>query len=352
MQPLGTDLYPPENTPAPADGQTSACRRAQVRPVGAHTGRKATPRTRHTKTLPPPKRTYGRCQWLHNIAEKTYLCTPMATLLHPKSDGGKKRPQNRNAMTLSKNKQKYIRGLELKKNRRAEGVFLAEGPKLVEDLMGHYTCRCLVATPEWLATHRTATADDIVEVTAEELQRASLQKSPQDVLAVFAQPNEKPALDTPARQLCLALDGVQDPGNLGTIVRIADWFGIERIFCSSDTADVFSPKAVQATMGSIARVRVHYVDSLEMLVQSLPEGTPVCGTFLDGDNLYSNRLPRQGLLVMGNEGKGIGQAVGRLCTHRLRIPNYPAGRETSDSLNVAIATAVVCAEFRRQAAGY
>ncbi|EKC70747.1 tRNA/rRNA methyltransferase, partial [human gut metagenome] len=141
-------------------------------------------------------------------------------------------------------------------------------------------------------------------------------------------------------------DGVQDPGNLGTIIRIADWFGITHIYCSQDTADVYNPKVVQATMGSIARVKVEYGDLLG-LVESLPADVPVYGTLLDGDNIYQQKLENRGLIVMGNEGKGISPALAKKVNHKLLIPNFPEGRATADSLNVAIATAITCSEFRR-----
>lgn len=254
-------------------------------------------------------------------------------------------------MTLSKNKIKYIRSLELKKNRKAEGVFLAEGHKLVGDLLGHFPCRFLAATDEWLASEenrRKASADEIAEVSGEELSRASLLKTPQQVLAVFEQPDYPTEPSVIGQSLCLALDDVQDPGNLGTIVRLADWFGIEHIFCSLRTADIYNPKAIQATMGGIAHVKLHYT-SLPELIESLDKDTPVYGTFLDGKNMYKETLSDHGLIVMGNEGNGISPEVRNLINRRLYIPNYPVGRETAESLNVAIATAIVCAEFRRQA---
>ena len=147
--------------------------------------------------------------------------------------------------------------------------------------------------------------------------------------------------------LALALDGVQDPGNLGTIIRLADWFGIERIFCSPDTADCWNPKVVQATMGSIARVQLVYGDLLPLLASA---DVPVYGTLLDGDDLYTQELPveRGGIVVMGNEGNGLSDAVRRLVTHRLFIPCYHQGPDGPESLNVAIATAIVCAELRRR----
>lgn len=155
--------------------------------------------------------------------------------------------------------------------------------------------------------------------------------------------------DIARHSLCLALDDVQDPGNLGTIIRLADWFGIEDIICSQNTVDVYNPKTVQATMGGIARVRVHYT-SLPDFIRSQGKEIPVFGTFLDGQNMYEQPLSANGLIVMGNEGNGIGKEVEALINRKLYIPNYPQGQETSESLNVAIATAVICAEFRRQAA--
>lgn len=251
-------------------------------------------------------------------------------------------------VALSKNKSKYIRSLELKKIRKEERVFLAEGPKLVGDLLGHFPCHFLAATSEWLAEHPTVAADEVAEATAEELSRASLLKTPQQVLALFEQPQFSYDAETVRRSLCLALDDVQDPGNLGTIIRLADWFGIEHIFCSPNTVDVYNPKTVQATMGGIARVKVHYTP-LPDLIRSLGD-IPVYGTFLDGKNMYEQSLSTHGLIVMGNEGNGIGREVEALINRKLYIPSYPQERETSESLNVAIATAVVCAEFRRQAA--
>ena len=152
-------------------------------------------------------------------------------------------------MALSKNRIKYIRSLELKKNRKADKVFLAEGPKLVGDLLGHFRCHFLIATAEWLSAHRQLPVEDITEVSEKELSCASLLKTPQQVLAVFEQPDEVMDASVVAHSLCLALDDVQDPGNLGTIIRLADWFGIEHIFCSPNTVDAYNPKTIQATMG-------------------------------------------------------------------------------------------------------
>ena len=246
---------------------------------------------------------------------------------------------------LSKNKVKYIRSLDLKKNRKEEQAFVAEGHKLVAELIGHFSCSLLLATRTWLESHPAIPADEIIEVTQEELTRASLQKSPQDVLAVFKQPDYPMNPEVVNQSLCLALDDIQDPGNLGTIIRIADWFGIEHIFCSQNTVDVYNPKTIQATMGALARVKVHYCN-LPELITSLQ--TPVYGTFLDGTNIYRETLSSNGLIIMGNEGNGITEKVENLVNKRLYIPNYPPHRETSESLNVAMATGIICAEFRRR----
>ena len=247
---------------------------------------------------------------------------------------------------LSKNKIKYIRSLELKKNRKEERAFVAEGHKLLGDLLGHFSCKLLVATRSWMDVHPQVVADEVIEVTQEELTRASLQKTPQDVLAIFEQPDYPMNPEVISQSLCLALDDVQDPGNLGTIIRVADWFGIEYIFCSLGTVDVYNPKTIQATMGALARVKLHYCN-LPSLIASLGD-VPVYGTFLDGKNIYGEDLGTYGLIVMGNEGKGVSQEVADMVNKRLYIPNYPPQRETSESLNVAMATGIVCAEFRRR----
>ena len=250
---------------------------------------------------------------------------------------------------ISKNKIKYIRSLELKKNRNKEGKFVAEGHKVVDDLLVLQPADLIVATSEWLKGKRLGDATEIIEVTDEELQKVSFLQHPQQVLAVFKQNATRryTAESVDTTQLSLALDGVQDPGNLGTIIRIADWFGITHIYCSEDTADVYNPKVVQATMGSIARVKVEY-GNLLALVESLPTDFPVYGTLLDGNNIYQQELENRGLIVMGNEGKGISPALTQKINRKLLIPNFPEGRATADSLNVAIATAITCSEFRRQ----
>ena len=234
---------------------------------------------------------------------------------------------------ISKNQIKFIRSLELRKNRRQSGLFIAEGPKVVGDLMKRHLPAWVVATPEWLQAEWAPVAGNrkdvgevqVMEVTEEELKRVSCLQHPQKVLALFALPD---AGDEGNRdgligddRLLLALDGVQDPGNMGTIIRIADWFGIDTILCSPDTADAFNPKVVQATMGSIARVRIVYTD-LVAFCRTLPADYPVYGTLLDGSDIYRQPLTAHGIIVMGNEGKGISPALRQLVNRRLLIPQF------------------------------
>lgn len=250
---------------------------------------------------------------------------------------------------LSKQLLKLIHSLEQKKYRKESGLFVAEGGKTVGDLLtAGVRCDKILATKEWLSTHKLKTNATIIEVSDDELKRASFLRAPQGVLALFAQQSEAVDSTIATRQLCLALDDIQDPGNLGTIIRIADWFGIEHIFCSNETADVYNPKTVQATMGAIGRVKLHYTN-LPQLLASLKDSTPIYGTFLDGENMYEKEIENRGIIVMGNEGNGIGQECAKEINERLFIPNYPAGRDTSESLNVSMATAIICAEFRRRA---
>ena len=254
---------------------------------------------------------------------------------------------------IGKGRIKSVRQLELKKFRRQTGLFVGEGPKVVGDLLNVLTAETVIGTADWMDSHRLPANVETIIVDEDELRRVSFLQHPQQVIGIFRQPVVEEHLEDSvahiSQNLCLALDGVQDPGNMGTIIRIADWFGIETIYCSASTADAYSPKVVQSTMGSIARVRVLTTDLVE-LVRHLPDDVPVYGTVLDGDDIYSTALTGNGLLVMGNEGNGITPEMRALLTHRLLIPPYPPNYNTADSLNVAIATAIACAEFRRRAA--
>ena len=181
----------------------------------------------------------------------------------------------------------------------------------------------------------------------DELRRVSLLQNPQQVVALLQIPDdEQDDAANPSKELCIALDGVQDPGNLGTIIRIADWFGIRHIVCSPLTADAYNPKTVQATMGSLSNVCVTYRD-LDNYISGLSPDTAIYGTLLDGDDIYTTPLSDKGLIVMGNEGNGISENIRKRVTHKLLIPDFNPGK-SAESLNVSIATAIVCSEFRRR----
>ncbi len=264
--------------------------------------------------------------------------------------------ENNLFMILSKNKIQYFRSLSLKKNRDAEALFIAEGTKLVLDLLAFFELKYIVADSSWydqnakeLAPILKSGAECFELSSSEDMKKISLLTTPSPVFAVFAKrDSDDISISCLKNELVLALDRVQDPGNLGTIVRIADWFGIKHIISAHGTADIYNPKVVQATMGALARVSIHYCDLQETLESLREEGVEIFGTFLDGDSIYSTDLPKNGVVVMGNEGSGISSDLEYLFTHRLLIPNFPIGAATSESLNVAVATAIICSEFRRR----
>lgn len=243
---------------------------------------------------------------------------------------------------------KMVQSLASAKGRREAGAFLAEGTRCVTDSLPHFELRELFCTAAWAGEHPAPAARATI-VDRREIERMSQQQTPQPVLAVFKLPEIAPyEYDG---KMALALDAVQDPGNLGTIIRLADWFGIGDILAGSGTADAFQPKVVQATMGALARVRVHRVDDLACALKAT--GAPVAGTFLDGDDLYSSTLSLspQPIIVMGNEGNGISAAVEAAVGRRLKIPSFPPGRQTSESLNVAMATGIIISELSRRIYG-
>lgn len=244
---------------------------------------------------------------------------------------------------LSTNKIKFIRSLAQKKFRDEHGLFIAEGEKIVSEALA--------------SGYKVREVYRVEEIGRECMERISCLSSPSPVLAVVEKPNFTPdnilknlnGNLSGRKPLYLALDGVKDPGNLGTIIRVADWFGVDAIFATPGTVEVWNPKVVQATMGAIFRKQVIYTDLSEICRKFTAAGLPVYGTFLDGKNLYEN-LPsdaKHGLVVMGSESFGISPALESLITNKLLIPPYPADSVTSESLNVAIATAIICAEFRR-----
>jgi TrmH family RNA methyltransferase len=235
---------------------------------------------------------------------------------------------------MTKNEIQLIRSLADKRAREENGLFVAEGQKLVCELMSSgFRIRKIYKVGS--------------EVSQKDMARASHLKTPTDCLALVEIPHREFNPASVAAGLTLALDGVQNPGNMGTIIRLADWFGIRTVLASGDSADCFNPKVVQATMGAITRVEVHYGDLAAMIGDAVVAPLPVYGTFLDGENIYSAPLTTEGIIVLGSEGRGISAPVGDLVTRRLFIPPCPANGTTSESLNVAIAAAIICSEFRR-----
>jgi TrmH family RNA methyltransferase len=245
---------------------------------------------------------------------------------------------------ITKAEIQLVRSLADKRNRDEHRLFVAEGEKLIEELRGSQ-----LRVRRIYALDGVFEGDDVQVVTTKEMERLSMLKSANNSIALVELPHYKFNFNSLERNLILALDDVQNPGNLGTIIRLADWFGISDIVCSPSTADCFNPKVVQATMGAILRVRVHYLDLPSLLHSAKEQGVPIYGTFLDGKNIYDYDLQQHGIIVMGNEGRGISAECAEAITNRLFIPPYPADCSGSESLNVAIATAVTCAEFRRQA---
>ena len=232
-----------------------------------------------------------------------------------------------------------IKSLATKQGREELGAFIAEGEKLVGEIRNsNLRIRKIYQTKPIFAEGEI--------VSEKEMERISQLKTANSVLAVVELPKSNLASVKPDKNLVLALDRVQNPGNLGTIIRLADWFGISDIVCSEESADCFNPKVVQATMGAILRVRVHYTNLAAWLKNQ--HNTKIYGTFLEGENIYSAQLDKSGVIVMGNEGQGISSEVAATVSHKLLIPPYPADRCGSESLNVAVATAVICSEFRRR----
>ena len=233
---------------------------------------------------------------------------------------------------------KFIKSLSQKKFRDSEGLFVVEGEKMVQE-----------ALKSGFEVEKVYRKEEIGEAAME---RISALSSPSPALALVRKPADLSSAKLPSKGLILALDGIRDPGNLGTILRIADWFGIDAVYASEDTVDVFNPKVAQATMGAIFRVKFHYADIPALCSSALKAGGRVYGTFLDGENMYgkelSNGTEAPSVIVIGNEANGISANTAACVTDRLFIPPFPADDPGSESLNAAVATAITVAEFRRQ----
>ena len=238
---------------------------------------------------------------------------------------------------ISKNEIKQIKALSQKKFRDGSGLFVVEGEKMVAE--------ALSSGFEVVKVFR------IAEIGGEAMSRISGLSSPSPALALVRIPDNPGTVAPSGDELVLALDSLRDPGNVGTIIRLADWFGIRTVIASRDTVDIYNPKVVQATMGAIFRVRFIYCDLPQTLSGLRAEGIPVYGTFLEGDNIYGTPLTAGGVIVMGSESFGISDAVRATVSHKLFIPPYPESGTGSESLNVAVATAITCSEFRRRVRG-
>lgn len=254
---------------------------------------------------------------------------------------------------ISKSKAKFIISLQKKKIRDEENLFVIEGDKLIKEFLhANKNIRLLAAIPEFinsLPEELLNLAEEVEKLSYEQLKQLSSLKTPQNALAVIVKPAPATDTDKMFNQLTVLLDGVQDPGNLGTIIRAAAWFGIKTIFCSGDSADVYNPKVIQASMGAILHVNVHYADLKEFLREAIIRKLPVFGTLLEGESIYEHKLGQIGLILLGNESKGISDELIPYITDKLIIPGTGASKPGIESLNVGMAASIVFSEFSRRA---
>ncbi|MBC8265788.1 MAG: RNA methyltransferase [Flavobacteriales bacterium] len=243
---------------------------------------------------------------------------------------------------ITKNQIKFVRALQLKKNRDTHNCFVVEGEKMLEEILqSDFNVIEIFATKTW--DFSKVKAIEVHKVSEKELGRISALKTPNKVIAIIEKPRRCLQISTIKNGFTLALDDIKNPGNLGTIIRNCDWFGVKNIICSKNSVDVYNPKVIQATMGSISRVNVYYND-IENVIEKLGNEFPIYGTFMDGENISAFNLEKNALLVMGNESFGISEKVSRLINKKIAIKRKQIGAE---SLNVAIATSILLYEFNR-----
>jgi RNA methyltransferase, TrmH family len=255
---------------------------------------------------------------------------------------------------ISKNQIKYIRSLHQKKGRELNRKFIAEGSRLVlEAVEGPYPVSMVCGLSDWVVEHKSILqrkAIHVETVSPGEMERITALSSPGPALAVISMKEDADGPWAVNEALTLILDGIHDPGNLGTIIRIADWFGIRQVICSPDTVELYNPKVIQATMGSFCRVEVHYAP-LPGLLSGGSVPVTIYGTFLEGRSIYEEKLARQAFIVIGSESHGISPEVEKFVTDKITIPSFPLNTKEeahAESLNAAVATAIVCSEYRRQ----
>lgn len=251
---------------------------------------------------------------------------------------------------LSKHLTNVIQNLEKKKFREKYNLFKVEGEKLVDELLlSSLKIHSLLASPTWINTHPAVSSQvKLIETDEHEMKNISNFQSPPEVIALAEIPVYTFQETTIRQNLSLVLNGIQDPGNLGTILRVADWFGIQHIFCDQDCANAYNPKCVQASMGAIFRVKTCYTELLPLLEKIKAKNFPIFGTFLDGENIYQADLGKQGFIIMGNEGKGISETISRQVDYKLTIPTFAHNEFQTESLNVGVATGIILSEFKRR----
>ena len=251
---------------------------------------------------------------------------------------------------LGKAKIKFINSLKLKKYRKKYGLFIVEGEKLIFDLINsNLLIDTLIVGDDFNFTNKKLPLDiEVIETTSSNLKKISNLKTPTNIIAIFQIPKFELDFNNLSSELSIFCDDIQNPGNLGTIMRTADWFGIKNIICSENTVDIFNSKTVQATMGALARVNVTYVNSLDFFEEISENDINIYGTLLEGENIFTAELSKNGIIIVGNEGKGISEKLMKYINRKLLIPNYPENNNLPESLNASIATAIVCSEFRRR----
>ncbi len=251
-------------------------------------------------------------------------------------------------MSLSKQKIKLINSLKIKKYRNKENLFVCEGKKIFQALVESDFQICeIFATKDFIVDNKDFFDNcEYTELTETELRKISSLSTPQKVLAVVKMPEKELQYEEINENLTLVLDKIQDPGNLGTIIRIADWFGIKNIICSSDTVDVYNPKTVQSTMGSLFGVKIFYTE-LKHFFDKISDKISVYGTYMRAESIYTSELDKNAVIILGNEANGISQQISKFVTKKISIPSFNQNK-TAESLNVAIATAIICSEFKRR----
>lgn len=253
---------------------------------------------------------------------------------------------------ISRNKIKFIVSLQKKKVREEERLYIIEGDKIVREfLSAGVVARTLIAKPEFIASLPTDLrnkAEEILEVSYDDLKKISTLKTPHNAIALIPLKDQIPDFSGILKELCVVLDNVQDPGNLGTIIRAAGWFGIKNIICSEGSVDIYNPKVIQATMGAILSVNVFYADLKDFLIIAGKNNTPVYGTLLEGKSIYSHKLDNKGIIMFGNESKGISEELLTYVSEKIMIPRCGTIKNGIDSLNVGMAASIVFSEFARR----